>query len=195
MKSQKKTAPNTAKIKRQAEILAKELKPLCKLPHTEALKIISKLNGFRDWHQAEIEMGKLDAQQEGTWLEPVDIDFGHSTIMEVVSRQEIEKQRALGNLNFTVKVKALAEIFTFFTEYAKTTEDAVAQVRAKITDDILALDKTQWKPTYIIDSTHKITEIANFDGGELVKPGVRLALGKWNDEVGVEEKPVKWPVK
>ncbi len=191
MKTQKKSsAPNTAKIKRQAEILAKELKAMgFDLKHNPALNLVSKLNGFRDWHQAEIEMGKLDVLKSAF----MEVDM-RGTVVDVVSREEIEKQKALGNMDFTVKVKALAEIFTFFTEYAKDTEEAVAKVRAKISDDILALDKTQWEPTYIFDRTHKITEVSNYNGPE-VRPGVRKVVGKWNDEVGVEEKPVIWPVK
>jgi hypothetical protein len=154
-----------AEFKRQAQIISKEFD----IPHSRALEVASKLNGFKNYHQAQQELEEPAPPTEAENAER--------------AKQEREMYKFMGVTPYKMKVKALAEVKFYRTIFAKNKEEAFAKLREEITSEVAPED---WEVSYLHeDLGFKITDVQNeLDPKDYVQ----------NDTQGVEQTPVNWPL-
>jgi hypothetical protein len=157
---------NESQFKRQADIIEKEFG----VKRARALEVVSKLNHCKNYHEA---------QQKFTKPVVLGVDIGCVPV----------KSNPSGQPCYEVKVKAIAEVKTYFSIPASSINDAVQKVRQKIDAmDQGTLDgvdgKVDWEVSYIHDDLGlKITDVQNSaDEKDYLQ----------DDYEGVEESKVKW---
>lgn len=159
----------TPDYNRQAKIIAKE----CNLPLNKALEVVAKLNGFKNWHEAQKHKPQTKIELAKEFLD--NYDYGNDV--------SCSDPREGKGKNYQVKVKAIAEVRTYFKQEAKNVEEAVTKVREKLNS--LDLMETDWEVTYIQDSEYPVKITDAFNG---------LGDGLYDDHKGVEKEKVYWGI-
>jgi len=154
-------------IKRQAQLISKQFN----CPHAEALDLAAKLQGYEHYHAYQAKLKRVETIRD-VMKQPLQCRYcGSDKDVESVARICVaclvaditSTEPPTPRSNYTVKVKALAEVKIYLDVQANSLKEAVA----KAEEEFPNLDRIgkypDWEVCYVADSHDrgfKITDVA-----------------------------------